>query len=127
MRHAIVFFVLFAAMFGARSAEEKIRGILEKTSKGGACAQITDALSEIYYINKTDDAEKAIEKFVGKNERVLISGTVESKEGDPSYFFALKSVEPYTPKLPPAPPAVAAPAAPAPVEPVAPLQPPAPK
>jgi hypothetical protein len=80
--------------------------------KAGACAQITDALAEIYYINKTDEAEKAIANFVGKNERVVISGTVETKEGDTAYFFNLKSAEPYTPKLPPAPAPAAAPAAP---------------
>jgi len=82
---------------------EKIRGLLEKTVKPGACAQITDALSEIYYVTKTDEATKLVEKYLGKDEKVVITGIVESKEGDPSYFFNLKSVEPYTPKLPPAP------------------------
>ncbi len=86
-----------------RAAEEKIRGVLEKTTKAGACAQITDALAEIYYISKTDESEKAIAEYVGKNVKVVISGTVEAKEGDPSYFFALKTVEKYAPKLPPAP------------------------
>ena len=62
---------------------------------------MTDALSEIYYINSTDEAEKALIKYVGKNIKVVITGNVETKEGDTSYFFELKSVEPYAPKLPP--------------------------
>jgi hypothetical protein len=100
--------VLSGGVFGA---EEKIRGVLEKTVKPGACAQISDALAEIYYINKTDEAEKLVAPFVGKNEKVVVTGTVEQKEGDPAYYFTLKSVEAYAPKLPPAP--AAAPATPA--------------
>lgn len=99
---------LICATFTARSAEEKIRGVLEKTAKPGACAQITDALSDVYYINKTDEAEKAIANFVGKTQKVVITGTVETKEGDASLYFNLKTAEAYTPKMPPAPPAPAA-------------------
>jgi hypothetical protein len=82
------------------AAEEKIRGVLEKTTKAGACAQITDALNDIYYVSKTDEAEKAIADFVGKNIRVVIAGTVEQKEGDPAFFFSLKTVQKYEPKMP---------------------------
>jgi hypothetical protein len=104
---------LVCVAFSSRAAEEKIRGVLEKTAKPGACAQITDALSDVYYINKTDEAEKAVASFVGKTQKVVITGTVETKEGDASLFFNLKSAEAYTPKMPPAPPApaTAAPAA----------------
>ncbi len=114
MRYCLIV-ALFCAAFAALSAEEKIRGVLEKTAKPGACAQITDALSDIYYINKTDEAEKAVANFVGKTQKVVITGTVEVKEGDASLFFNLKSAEAYSPKMPPAPPAppaapVAAPA-----------------
>lgn len=84
----------------AGAGEETIRGMLEKTSRPGACAQIADALAEVYYINKTDAAEKLIADYVGKNVRVVITGSVEQKENDPAYYFALKSVEKHTPKLP---------------------------
>ena len=104
MRRYLAFVFVLGLATSARGGEEKIRGMLEKTVKPGACAQITDALSEIYYINKTDEAEKLVAAFVGKNEKVVIAGVVEQKEGDPSYFFTLKSVEPYAAKLPPAPP-----------------------
>jgi len=108
MRFCLILALACAAVT-VHSAEEKIRGVLEKTAKPGACAQITDALSDIYYINKTDEAEKAVANFVGKTQKVVITGTVESKEGDSSLFFNLKSAEAYTPKMPPAPPAAAAP------------------
>lgn len=110
MRFAMIFTLLVMTV-AARSAEEKIRGILEKTTKAGACAQITDALSDVYYITKTDESEKAVANFVGKNQKVVITGTVEAKEGDLSLFFNLKGAEAYTPKMPPAPPAPAAPPA----------------
>src|SRR5690349_87069 len=89
--------VLLAA-FSTQAAEEKIRGILEKTARPNACAQITDALNDVYYITKSDEAEKAVANFVGKNVKVVITGTVEAKEGDPANYFNLKSVEPYAPK-----------------------------
>ena len=82
-RAVLIAFLLICVGAGAGEAPtvtpptEKIRGVLEKTVKPGACAQITDALSEIYYVVKSDEAEKAIEKYVGKNEKVEISGTVE--------------------------------------------------
>jgi CO dehydrogenase/acetyl-CoA synthase gamma subunit (corrinoid Fe-S protein) len=103
------FLAALALRVGA--GEEKIRGVLEKTSRPGACAQITDALSETYYVNKTDQAEKLVAEYVGKNIKVVISGIVEQKENDPAYYFALKSVEKYTPKLPLPPPPPAEPKA----------------
>ena len=106
MRYAFVLAV-FAFSFSSHAAEEKIRGVLEKTVKPGACAQITDALSDVYYIAKTDESEKAVAAFVGKTQKVVITGTVESKEGDAALFFNLKSAEAYTPKMPPAAPAPA--------------------
>jgi len=106
MQRAVLIAFLLVGV-SAWAGEEKIRGVLEKTVKPGACAQITDALSDIYYIVKSDEAEKAIEKYVGKNEKVVISGTVETKEGDPAFFFNLKSVEPYAARMPPPPPAPA--------------------
>lgn len=112
MRHALILAWFIGAAAGARAAEEKIRGVLEKTAKPGACAQITDALSDVYYITKTDEAEKAVAGFVGKTQKVVISGTVETKEGDAALFFSLKTAEAYTPKMPPAPPAPAAPVSP---------------
>jgi hypothetical protein len=110
MRRLLAFAFVLGLAATVRGGEEKIRGLLEKTVKPGACAQITDALAETYYINKTDEAEKLVASFVGKNEKVVITGVVEQKEGDPSYYFVLKSVEPYAPKLPPAPASAASPA-----------------
>ena len=124
MRNLMIAALVLGVSASLFAGEEKIRGVLEKTTKPGACAQITDALSEIYYVTKSDEAEKMIATFVGKNEKVVITGTVEQKEGDPAYYFTLKSVEAYATKLPPVPAApgtpVVAPApapAPAPVDP----------
>ncbi|MFH0938113.1 MAG: hypothetical protein V1899_02360 [Planctomycetota bacterium] len=100
---AVCLTLWLAIVSHGNAAEEKIRGILEKTVKPSACAQITDALSEIYYIVKTDASEKLITDYVGKNIKIVIIGAVETKEGDPAYFFNLKSLEKYEPKLPPAP------------------------
>ena len=104
MRHCVLIALLLCSVRGF-TAEEKIRGVLEKTAKPGACAQITDALNDIYYITKTDESEKQVAAYAGKNIRVVIAGTVETREGDPSYFFNLKTLEEYKPKMPPAPPA----------------------
>ena len=96
---ALLLALLLSCVAAAHAVEEKIRGVLEKTVKPGACAQITDALSDVYYITKTSEAEKLIADFVGKNIKVVITGTVETKAGDPlSYYFDLKSVEKYAPK-----------------------------
>lgn len=113
MRQIMLIVSLVVLSSGAFAAEEKIRGVLEKTVKPGACAQITDALAEVYFITKSDEAEKLVATYVGKNEKVVVTGTVEQKENDPAFYFTLKTVEPYAPKMPPAP---AAPA-PAPTEP----------
>ncbi|HEY3323453.1 MAG TPA: hypothetical protein VGP72_23570 [Planctomycetota bacterium] len=104
MRRIVLLAGILSLSLSLFGAEEKIRGVLEKTTKGGACAQITDALADVYYITKTDEAEKAIASYVGKNEKVVITGTVENKEGDTASFFNLKTVEAYNPKMPPAPP-----------------------
>jgi len=111
MRFLSVIAALMALSVTVKAGEESIRGVLEKTVKPGACAQITDALADVYYVSKTDEAEKAVAKYVGKNEKVVVTGTVETKEGDPAYFLNLKSAEPYAAKLPPAPAPVAVPAA----------------
>lgn len=111
MRWMAAMAVLVAAM-AVRGGEEKIRGTLEKTTKPGACAQITDALGDVYYVNKTDEAEKAVAAFVGKNQKVVIAGTVETKEGDTALYFSLKTAAAYEAKLPPAPPPPPPPAPP---------------
>src|SRR4051812_42891912 len=106
MKKAILFLVVLLGAVRLNAADEKfekIRGVLEKTTKPGAVAQITDALAEIYYVAKSDEAEKAVAKFLGKPEKVVVTGKVESKEGDPAYFINVKSVEPYVVKGPPAP------------------------
>lgn len=111
MRQFLVLLLVAGISSGVFAAEEKIRGLLEKTVKAGASAQITDALNETYYITKSEEAEKMIAEYVGKNVKVVVTGTVDSKEGDPAFYFTLKSVEPYVVKLPPAPaPAATAPA-----------------
>ncbi|MCY3022883.1 MAG: hypothetical protein NTW87_28215 [Planctomycetota bacterium] len=111
MRHVALLVLLCVVSASVCAGEEKIRGLLEKTAKPEACAQITDALADVYYIKKTDEAEKAVAKYLGKNEKVVITGTVEAKEGDAAPFFNLKLVEPYVPKMPPAPPPPPAPEA----------------
>lgn len=97
----VVFWTLFlfasiqaGSVFGA---EETIRGVLEKTVKPGACAQIKDSLNEWYYVIKTEESERLIAAFVGKNRRVVIVGVTEQREGDPAYYFNLKSAEEYVP------------------------------
>ena len=84
--------VLFSVALSVRAAEERIWGVLEKTAQPGACAQMTDTLGDTYYVERTEDAEKAVAPYVGKNVRVVITGTVEKKEGDPARYFALKAV-----------------------------------
>jgi FKBP-type peptidyl-prolyl cis-trans isomerase len=103
MRKAGLLLVILLSPMLVRAAEDKIRGVLEKTNKPGACAQITDAVSDTYYVVKSDEAEKLVADFVGKNIRVTITGTVEEKKDDPAFYFNLKAVEKYELKLPPAP------------------------
>ena len=98
-----------AISFGVRAGEEKIRGLLEKTVKPDACAQITDALNEMYYVAKTDATEKMVAEFLGKNQKVVVTGTVESKPNESVPFINAKTVEAYAPKLPAAPVAPPAP------------------
>lgn len=90
--------VLLLMAGAALGAEETMRGVLEKTVKPGACAQIKDALGEWYFVIKTEESEKLIAPFVGKNKRVVISGTAEQREGDPDFYFSLKSVEEFVVK-----------------------------
>jgi hypothetical protein len=85
--------------------------VLEKTVKAGACAQVTDALNEIYYVVKTAESEKQCNELMGK--RVVLTGTVEQRAGDPAYYLNVKASELYQPKLP-AKPAEATPQAPLP-------------
>ena len=76
----------------SQATEEHLRGVLEKTVKPGACAQITDALRETYFINNTPDAQKITQDMLGK--RVMLTGIVEQHAGDPDYFFKLNKAEP---------------------------------
>jgi hypothetical protein len=94
--------LLSAGVFnaGAFAAEERVIGVLEKTVKAGACAQITDALNEIYYIVKSDESDKMVADYAGKNIKVAITGSVESHEGDTAFFFKLKTLAAHKPKLP---------------------------
>lgn len=85
----------------AHGVDEHIRGVLEKTARTDACAQITDALNEIYYVAKGDAAEKMCAELMGK--RVVLTGTVEQHAGDTAYYLVLKKAEAYQAKLPAAP------------------------
>ncbi|MCW8129049.1 MAG: hypothetical protein KIS92_01575 [Planctomycetota bacterium] len=102
-RGRLLALVMLAAILAgtAHGVEERIRGVLEKTARPDACAQIKDALNETYYISKSEPAEKMIAELMGK--RVLITGIVEQHPGDPAYYFVLKKAEPYAAKLPAAP------------------------
>ena len=121
----------------ASAVEEHLRGVLEKTVKPEACAQITDALKEVYYIVAKPEAQKMCADLFGK--RVLLTGTVEQHPGDQEYFFSLakaESLEPVAetgnpgpapaPALPVAPPAAPFPSNPVPLAPPAGLPDPAP-
>jgi hypothetical protein len=96
----------------SRAADEHIRGVLEKTVKAGACVQVTDALNETYYVVKTAESEKLCNELLGK--RVVLTGVVEERAGDPAYYLNLKAAEPYQPKLPPKPAEAAGTSAPLP-------------
>lgn len=85
----------------AHGIDEHIRGVLEKTARTDACAQITDALNEVYFVAKGDAAEKMCASLMGK--RVVLTGTVEQHPGDPAYYLVLKKAEAYQAKLPAAP------------------------
>src|SRR5947207_3099301 len=115
MRWMAMVWMIMPVAFVARAGEERIRGMLEKTDKAEACAQIKDALNELYYVTKSDAAEKMVANFVGKSQRVVLTGTVENKSNESVPYINLKTVEPYAPKLPPAPP----PPAPPPLPPAA--------
>jgi len=95
-------FVVLTLLLSAHlsAAEERIIGVLEKTTKTGACAQITDSLNEVYYITKTDEEEKLVAPIAGKNIKVVIAGTVESRDAETAYFFTLKTIDAYKPKMP---------------------------
>jgi len=86
----------------ASAVEERIRGVLEKTAKPNAIAQITDALKETYYIAKSENAEKLCKDLMGK--RVVVTGTVEQRPGDHDFILIVTKAEEYTPQLPTAPP-----------------------
>ncbi len=89
---------LLLVFFGARAegVEERIRGVLEKTARPNACAQITDALNDIYYVVKTVASEKSCAPLIGR--RVVLSGTVEERGEARVYFLTLKRAEAYRPK-----------------------------
>jgi hypothetical protein len=71
---------------------------LEKTAKPNACAQITDALNDVYYVVKTVASEKACAPLIGR--RVVLTGTVEERGEARVYFLTLKRAEVYQPKKP---------------------------
>jgi len=85
----------------ASAVEERIRGVLEKTAKPSALAQITDALKETYYVAKSDNAEKLCKDLMGK--RVVIAGTVEQRPGEADFILIVTKAEEYIPQLPTAP------------------------
>ena len=101
MRRSILAGTFLVLVLGAdctRAVEEHIRGVLEKTVREGACAQITDALNEIYYVLKTPDSEKLCGQYLG--QRVLLTGSVEPRGAEGAYFLNVKKAEPWQPKQP---------------------------
>lgn len=83
---------------GVDAAEERIRGILENTANPGACAQITDALNDVYYVVKTVESEKACAPLIG--QRVVLTGTVEERVDDRLLYLTLKKAEVYQSRQP---------------------------
>jgi len=88
---------LLLACLAARAecVEERIRGVLEKTAKPNACAQITDALNDIYYVVKTVESEKACAPLIGR--RVVLTGTVEERGEARVYYLTLRRADAYQP------------------------------
>ncbi len=84
--------VVGVSLYGA--VEERIIGVLEKTAKSGACAQITDVLKETYYVAKSSQAERLCKPLIGK--KVVVAGVVEERNGDPSYYFKLRNARAYS-------------------------------
>ncbi len=103
-RVAAVAVSVFAIGIISHASEEKVRGLLEKTVKPDACAQITDALNEMYYVVKTDAAEKMVANYVGKNQKVVVTGAIETRPNETVPFVTVTAVEVFNPKMPPAPP-----------------------
>lgn len=90
-------FIFFACVSCAHSqaAEPKVehlRGVLEKTMRADASAQITDSLGDTYYVAKTEATEKRIVNFVGKPKKVVVTGLVEARANG-SLYFQLKTIE----------------------------------
>jgi len=98
--HAMLLGLALTAV--AQGAEETLRGVLEQTTRHGACAQLTDALGETYYIVKTDETEKMIAPYVGKNRPVKVVGTAENRDGEIHIYFNAKRVEAVAKKEEPA-------------------------
>ncbi|MCX7805139.1 MAG: hypothetical protein N3A38_08115 [Planctomycetota bacterium] len=72
----------------SRAAEERITGVLEKTTKEGACCQIRDALKDLYFVEASGDVAKICNEMLGR--KVVVTGVVEKKGED--YFVAAKKV-----------------------------------
>jgi len=81
---------------GAFGVEEHVQGVLEKTVREGACAQLTDVLNDVYYVLKTPEAERALADLIGK--KVVITGVVEQRGNDPAYYLSFRSATLYQPK-----------------------------
>lgn len=81
-----------AAAWSAGPAEERIRGTLEKTARPGACAQITDALKETYFLSHSAEAQKACADLFGR--KVLVTGVVDVRPGTEDYYFTVAKIVP---------------------------------
>lgn len=109
MKRLPLLFALACFLPSARAAagEERLRGVLEPTAHPDACAQLTDALRDTYYIPRTPEAERLCKQALGR--RVLLVGTVEERPGDAALYFWLKELRVLEPP-PAAPPRTAPPA-----------------
>lgn len=82
-----------------KPSEETLYGILEKTAHENACAQIADALGDVYYIMRTPEAVESCKAWYGKT--VVLIGIVERQVNSTILLFRLKTVQAWTPKPPP--------------------------
>ena len=105
MKNFVNTFFLLLGLYGVCQAgavthavEEHLRGTLEHTAKVGACAQMTDALKETYYVLNTPEAQKACADLFGK--KALLTGVVEQRVGDQDYYIKLIKLEPWEPTAP---------------------------
>jgi FKBP-type peptidyl-prolyl cis-trans isomerase FklB len=103
MQKAALWFLLFYCA-AASATDVTVVGTLEKTDRPGACAQLTDAASDVYYITQTGAAAALLAPFIDNKIKAALTGEVKTQEGAPPLrFLEVKKAEKYESKMPPPP------------------------